>query len=86
MAVDYQTIIDNIDEAMLAYSGKPNEFIRETIETGDGRTLEYRSLAEMTKARHEYKKILISDGELVVRKSNHQPINITRSYDGSRKR
>ena len=49
---DYQAIVDAIDAEVLRGVSGPGE-----ISTADGRTIKYRSLADLVNARREYVKL-----------------------------
>jgi len=49
---DYQAIVDAIDAAILAGVAGPGE-----LTTSDGRSIKYRSLADLIRARKEYVRL-----------------------------
>lgn len=52
---DYQAIIDAIDAAIAGWTGSP-----QSISAADGRSITYRSLAELVEARKYYVKLSIT--------------------------
>jgi hypothetical protein len=53
MVANYQTIIDDINTAIAAGVSSPGK-----LTTRDGRTIEYRDLADLVAARKEYASLL----------------------------
>ncbi|NIP26664.1 MAG: hypothetical protein GWN94_19835 [Phycisphaerae bacterium] len=52
---DYQAIIDAIDSAITSWTGSPKSITAE-----DGRSVTYRSLADLLNARKHYVKLAIA--------------------------
>ncbi len=82
---DLQQIVDNFDDAIAQFSGKPDEVIRSSVETHNG-VIEYRSLADLKSMRKFYADLIIKEGDVTTKRTNFQATNFSRNFSsGARK-